>query len=635
MGRCWKAVSFPWEAFWQEHSNVHSETITECQLGFSTSQLHTTSTGLLKLEPQNTVPANGLLVIAVPNQWTNTIVTGQRILSQNLSCTSNVTGSDQPINCSTDILGTALTIQLPLQYSSVLLIKLTNLLSPPTSLQEQTVKVASYSSSSDLIDDFTVCTLSVPQPTNLSLNILTPTTFVVATNFTPTFNFSSIDLINVDDLMEVNVSAGVLVLQNTPLTITTVQAGLSYNSTADINTALSNISNGRLVYTLKRLSNRAILPTNSTVMITGLKFQAPSSIQPLQPFITLGLLRNTSYYCSSTTNLTASPNTPTNISVTSANSTVSINTTYTIKFSLSTAISTQGRVTVRIPVELNPYNLSQTCGNLTINGILQSSANCSVANNLLTVTLNASIAANSAMMIGFNGTNPSSEKPTSTFQITTYFDSSAYSTDYNDTLAFVANASVITSIQLTRINSTVGANTTYTFMYTSLNSLAAGSQLTVQLCPEIAFSNSVQVLVNGSQVNSTVNTRNVTINITNNITKNSTSNITIVGLFNANSTKATSSLVVEATIGGYRVEAMTTGLQLIGGTPAAFAQLPAITPSSSRNGQWNSYNLTLSPSVTYANGTKLQLTVPSQISLSTNISCSTGSGFNTALSAKC
>lgn len=135
--------------------------------------------------------------------------------------------------------------------------------------------------------------------------------------------------------------------------------------------------------------------------------------------------------------------------------------------------------------------------------------------------------------------------------------------------------------------------------------------------------------------NSTLNSSAVQITLGTAVAKNATLNITIAGILNPNSTKTPSSFVVEATTGGYKVEAQSTGLLVGAAKTASFKQAVTITPTSKLNGKWCMYELSFAPSVSYLNGSKLQLRVPSEVSLPVNVSCSTGVGFTTSNAASC
>lgn len=251
-------------------------------------------------------------------------------------------------------------------------------------------------------------------------------------------------------------------------------------------------------------------------------------------------------------------------------------------------------------------------GNSTSNAV------CSLGNGTLTVLglFAGAVAANSTVSVRFSGvTNPLSERPTSSFTISTFYTNSTDVTDQGFA-TFTASSDTIVSCTVSRSVDTVGQSSVYTFLYTVKNTLPAATNIIIVLPSGITtYTNTtVTISLNGSIAqsrNATINTQqvNITSPYLSTVLPGTLLRITVSSLMNPNSTLQPSSFFVGSYDGIYLVEKISTGVVVGPATTANFTQAQ-IVASNSINGESANYTLTFQSSITYQSSVVLRLQVP-------------------------
>jgi hypothetical protein len=85
-------------------------------------------------------------------------------------------------------------------FSGTLRVKVSNVMTPPTTFQEQTVFVGTFDQSGNDIDAYTVCTMVMPNPSSLNVSVVGGP-FKVGIVISPQFVFISSDIIATGDVL--------------------------------------------------------------------------------------------------------------------------------------------------------------------------------------------------------------------------------------------------------------------------------------------------------------------------------------------------------------------------------------------------------------------------------------------------
>jgi hypothetical protein len=293
----------------------------------------------------------------------------------------------------------------------------------------------------------------------------------VAEGFTPVFGFLTENYIDVGDVLKLAVvNSNITVNSSANVTVTVIDVN-NYSKTVDLNTSQSNTSANIYGFTLPKITWRNQINPNLQMYITGMTFTSPPNNQTL-PAFTLTLSRNNFTFCSGTVSLTPSPSPLSNLTLTAWNPLINANTNYNLTFTTASPLSSKAWLQVILPYEITTTAYSaQRCVN-AVGTNVSASAMCAMSNGTLMVTnlLSSALSRGNTVTVGFAGVrNPGSEKGTSAFQVTTFFDETSFMTDQNTSLVFAATADTIANCIVTRSNDTVGVSAVYTLIYTVKN----------------------------------------------------------------------------------------------------------------------------------------------------------------------
>lgn len=488
------------------------------------------------------------------------------------------------------------------------------------------ISIASVDSAGNTIDDYTVCTVAPPGPSILTLS--STTSILVAAKSAPTLSFSTTDLIATGDVLKVTFLSTLIQPNNfssSSITVNDSSSGMvGLTTVVNLSTPNTDVSGRSYGYILPRLTGRTSVSNGSLFQLANLFIDGPPNTQTFLAF-NLSIYRSGSLFCTGTISLSASANILLKQNVTADNGLVNAQTIYTLTFTTSSPLTSQGRLKVVIPSDILAVNyVAKSCSSAFVNNFT-SNATCTLTSNVLTVAglFYDTTPANSNVSLRFDGlTNPSTTKPTSAFTLTTYYDATNNKTDESQTLTFAAMPDTISNCNVTRNNNTVGAPSTYSFAYVVKNSLPKSAYIVIGLPAEVTLpSGSLTTSINGTVVLSTpVNTSGVQyVNITSPfvdiIPSATVLTIAINNLTNPGSTSPTSSFSLSSYNAGFIIENIISGLALGASSPNSFA-IATITPSNRMNGQAATYLLSLQTSISYAAGTVLVLAIPSQVTVS-------------------
>lgn len=600
---------------------------------FSPNTLRTVGTVTLQLTPGNPITAGGSLVLSVPTRWSNT-VNQDRVVNASavLNCSSNLTALGSAPTCSVDSTGNSITIsQFASKSSAAFWLNLNPVLSPVVVLAETVVSIASIDSNGNPIDDYTICSITPPGASSLTLT--SNSSMTVAAKSAPFLSFTSTDLIATGDVLKVVFLSSLIQPNNFSLATITVNdssmgmAGITTN--VSLSTANTDTSARSYGYVLPKLSSRTSVSNGSLFLLANLFVDGPPNTQTFSAF-NLSIYRSGFIFCTGTISMAATANTLLNQNISADNSLVNAQTTYSLNFTTTSPLTSSGKLRVVIPSDIITTGYaSKPCSSTLVNNFT-GPGNCTLASNILTVTglFYDTTPANSTVTVRFSGvTNPPTTKPTTGFTVTTYYDATSFKTDESQSLTFTAQADTISSCTVSRNNITVGATSAYTFVYVVKNSLPKTSYIVITLPPQVTLPNSsITTTINGTVVVSVPSTVsgvqyvNITSPFGDTVASATVLTIVVNNLTNPGSTNPSSSFALASYNAGYIIESISSGLALGASSPNSFV-VASITPNNTMNGHTAMYTLQFQPSIDYAAGTMLVLNIPSQVSLSSP-SCS-------------
>jgi hypothetical protein len=375
-------------------------------------------------------------MLNLSSRWSNT-VNQDRIVNAStiLNCSTNLSVLNSSISCVVDYTGTIVSIsQYSNKSSASFWLSLYPFLSPVVSLSESIISIASVDANGNIIDDYTPCNVTPPGPSSLGLSV-NQTSLLVAATEAPLLTFFTTDLVATGDILTVTLLSSLIKVSNFSQAILVVndssQNMTSITSFVSLNSSFTNISSSSYGYVLPRLTSRTSVSVGSAIQIGNLFIVGPPNTQTFSAF-NVTLYRNGSIYCTGAVNLTVNPNSLSNITVTADNSLVNANTSYTLSFTTSSALTSQGHLRIIIPPEISAPNSSAKQCVSTIANNYSGNATCTMTSNILIVTglFYDTTPINSNITLKFNGViNPSSARPTSPFTITTYYDATSNKTD--------------------------------------------------------------------------------------------------------------------------------------------------------------------------------------------------------------
>lgn len=403
---------------------------------FSPNTLRTNGTATFQLSPSNPILVGSKLSITVPTRWSQSLGSDKVVASSTqLNCSSNNSALTSP-TCYTDSAGGSISIGTfsAKSTASTFWVTVNMVLSPMIPFAESTVGVASVDSLGEATDDTTTCTIVTPPANTLQLSVNTVGMMVGAVS-APILSFTSTDFVMPGDVLKITFLTSLIQPNNFGVVVMLVNdSGISmlgYSSSTNLSSEYTNTTAKSYGYLLPKLTGRTSVGIGSLFQLSNLSITGPPNTQTFQAF-NVSIYRIGYLFCTGTVSMSMSANVLINQSVTADNALINAQTTYTLNFTTSSALSSQSRLQVVIPSDIFAASyVAKACRSVIINS-LTGSGNCSVTTNILTVTglFYDGMPAYSNVSIRFDGiTNPGTSKPTSAFTITTYYDSTNNKTD--------------------------------------------------------------------------------------------------------------------------------------------------------------------------------------------------------------
>ena len=312
-----------------------------------------------------------------------------------------------------------------------------------------------------------------------------------------------------------------------------------------------------------------------------------------------------------------------NAKILQSTSIISLNANYTISFTISNPVDTNGKISIKIPNQLIIQNyMNSPCSGLIFG--LNSLAMCQLSNNTLTITKGFPIISytNISYLIG-NIANFNSVQTTDSFEIFTLDQNNYIIDQINSGLSvnFIEGSLIAPNVYLT--NYTVLQNSNYTISFTLKNGLPFNSKIKISIPPEISIQNqsvsSQNCIYNDSSsimygicslIYNTLTISN--FNQNNMIYANTSIKIMIPFLTNPRSLKNTSNFsITTINPSGYNIDK---GYLTVSMNTMANIISTNITSQSYTNGNITNYNIIIYPKTYLISGDQLIVKLPNQMS---------------------
>lgn len=616
--------------------------LTSCSMSFSPNFVRKVGVATLVVTPGNKIVQGGYIQVRFPKSWAYTVNNDTVINSSLITC-SAVSGSiSSSFLCALDTSSSVYTVVTATNIFSsntttAFSISISPVLSLPLSYSSSEVAVISMDANGNVIDNYTSCTCQAPSANTFTMTTITTT--VVSKNFTPSLVFRSTDVINGNDSIRYTLPSEMSFV-STSLISMTINDTTTTSPLLAIESSNSNSTSNS--YTIKpfSLNGKSYANSNVTVTIMNAVLMAPPSTKP-SGNIVVSLYRNGAIYSTGTISITALTGTLTAVSIAADSLLVNAATSYNLSFTTASPLSSTGLITIQMPSTVTTTNYAAKSCQVSGGTNISASAMCQMSSGTLTVTnaFAGTFAAGSLLNVYFNGvTNPESSATTSSFRITTLYDSSnSYAVDYSNTLTFKASADTITSLLVSSASSVVGAASMYTVTYTLKNHLPVGGTVLFGLPLNMSLENpnsaAVSISIGGaasfSSTPSIVTASNGVYSSALNFSGLATSSALAAGtvvvfnisnIVNPSSTKPSNSFSMYSYLQNNLIESLTSGVTVTMNTTASFATA-SVASSSKMNGDATSLILSVMPSVSLPVNGILRLTLPSDVSL-TSPSCS-------------
>lgn len=475
------------------------------------------------------------------------------------------------------------------------------------------------------VEIYSIKNPTTTQPISISIIIQTSTNYNVQrcsvnlsattpNNLRATFPITSTSISAVNSIRlsfrntnPIQVSASYLRISS-PLTMNYTYA--SANSTSTTAPARTTSTDGSLLISGLAASNIA---ANSIYNLGLFSMSNPPSTKKVTLTFTTETLANGTYYLidMSTIDITATASTITTAAFVAQTTTAYSVGSSTFSFIIVNALISDSYAVIQFPAEMSVISTS-TC--------TTSFGSCSINSNTVTLDLNASYAAGTNLSVSLSQVrNPLTTLPTSTFSISTYYNSSDSLVDQMTTgLTFTAIPNPIKEMVITPASLTVGAVTTYSFQVNFTNPVPVGTVMTISFPSAIPLTAVTFPSSNTLPCVASLNAQTVTL--TGCITAQTSGQLTFVlgGITNPLSTKPTDTFNITSTLTNL-LEYMSSNRIVTMTTPMSFTSI-SISASNTTVNALTSYTFTVGFGTTHYNGDRLVLTIPSELTI-TNPQC--------------
>ncbi|CAG9335482.1 unnamed protein product [Blepharisma stoltei] len=582
-------------------------TLTVSSLSLQQTQINQMTTMSFSIQCSNPVPSGSILIVSLPSDFSITddfSVDGVYGIAYSLS--SSVSNNIITI---TNGFSSYLTALSAIQF------EISNIKNPSSMKATGAINVLLKTNTYGLICETSTSYTLQSTSGNIKNVIITPLSYTINANTTYSFAFEPSDPIPQSGAIMVTAPSQISFTNSAISTCYNIISGLSPNAQCEVksskylfitNAFSSDYSSGVLSFQLNNAVN-------------------PGTIQVSDPFIVETYTSSEFLYLidyDASATITATSDSLKGVTIAPSSFTTGDITTYTFSINTRNTIPQGGGLKIVFPEEISIQDTTVKCQNAV--GI-DSSFTCTNTYNSITISNGFLSSSFQPGLISFTiGSikNPGSLKASKSFQVfTSYSGLTIDSMTQGITIQMQTPHTLQASIS--SASYTVGETTSYTLKITPYNALPANSGLQIVPPSDLVILPSVQCEASGITaftVSCALEGSSLIAELTFSAQVTSQFSLQISQIINPSSTKPTQSFGITTTSEGYSVDSLQSGLSIQMITPGKLNSASVFTQDTGIS-VTTDYTFTLELNHQVPTGGYVEIQIPSQITMTSNIKC--------------